>query len=60
MSTERVEVAFAADTADEAISKAKAWARGEGIKVRTVARVDRGQGSMWTVTLAVPAGSVTR
>ena len=48
-----MEVAFAADSAAEAIDKAKAWAKAEGMTLRTVASCRKGEGQMWTVTLVV-------
>lgn len=53
MSTERYEVAFAAETSEEAVAKAKAWAKAEGMTLRTVASCRPGLGQMWTVTLVV-------
>ena len=41
MGTDHIPVLFRARTADAASAAAKAWARAEGIRVRTVARVER-------------------
>lgn len=59
--TEQIEVRFAAGNAQEAVELAKAWARAEGFRVRTIARVkqatfDGVPVSAWLVTLAVSKG----
>ncbi len=51
--TERIRVAFAASTPQEAATLAKAWARAEGMRVRTVCSIRQGEGQMWHVELAV-------
>lgn len=53
MATEHIPVLFRAPTADAAREAAKAWARAEGIRVRTIARVDRREDmEPWWTSLA--------
>ena len=59
-STDRMEVIFRAPTAEDAQGLAKAWARTEGLRIRTVASVKRREdmrtwdvGPAWMVTLVV-------
>lgn len=59
--TERLPVLFRAQTAEEAIERAKAWARGEGARIRTVASCRRRddlpvwtpEGPAWEVVIVV-------
>lgn len=55
-----MEVIFRAPTAEDAQGLAKAWARAEGLRIRTVASVQRRpslpawqEGPAWCVTLVV-------
>lgn len=51
---QRVTVAMAASTADEARQRSVEWARAEPkLRLRTVCRVTRGDGQMYQVELAV-------
>lgn len=51
---DRLTVAFMADTSEEAVALAKAWAAAEpGLRLRTICSVRRGEGQQWQVTLSV-------
>lgn len=53
MATEHIPVLFRAPTSDAASAAAKAWAKAEGIRVRTVARVERREDmEPWWTSLA--------
>lgn len=52
--TEQLELRFMADSADDAVRQAKAWAKAEpNLRLRTIARVRQAEGAGWIVTLAV-------
>ena len=66
MTVEHVPTVFRGKTSQDAIDAAKAWAKAEGLRVRTIARVTRRidipewtpEGPAWQVTLAVDVPEV--
>lgn len=60
IAADRVSVVFRSTDSDGAVSLAKHWARGEGLRIRTIASVRRREdipaweiGPAWEVTLVV-------